>query len=163
MGWNWLNPVRDLPLDDEGKEMSHWRGQVEATLASICFGVAPIFAKKGLMSGLNPFYGVLIANGTALVIMIVLAFFSRQVWQWKSIRKYGLITAILAGLCNTVAIISFYWAMSIGKVALVVPVTCIYPLFTMLVAYFFMREGEAFDRFTVIGTFLIVIGVILTI
>jgi len=143
--------------------MSHLRGQVEATIASACFGVAPIFAKKGLMSGLHPFYGVLIANGTALVIMIVLALFSRQVWQWKAIKKYGLYTSILAGLCNSVAIISFYWAMSIGKVALVVPVTCIYPLFTMLVAYFFMREGEAFDRYTVIGTFLIVIGVILTI
>jgi len=136
---------------------------VEATIASFCFGVAPIFAKKGLMSGLHPFYGVLIANGTALVIMIVLALFSRQAWQWKSSQTYGLYTAILAGLCNSVAIITFYWAMSIGKVALVVPVTCIYPLFTMLVAYFFMREGEAFDRYTVIGTFLIVIGVILTI
>jgi uncharacterized membrane protein len=143
--------------------MSHWRGQVEASLTSVCFGLTPIFAKKGLMSGLHPFYGVLIANGTALVIISFLVFFSRHVWQWESIKKPGLFNAILAGLCNSVAIIFFYWAMSIDKVALVVPITCIYPLFTMLIAYFFMREGEVFDRFTVIGTLLIVIGVILTI
>ncbi|MBM4306108.1 MAG: hypothetical protein FJ115_08765 [Deltaproteobacteria bacterium] len=143
--------------------MSQWRGQVEATLSSVCFGIAPIFAKKGLMSGLHPFHGGLIANGTALVIMIFFAFFSGQMRGWESIKKYGLFFAILSGICNSVALVSFFWAMSIGKVALVVPITCTYPLFTMLVAYFSIRESEVIDRFTVIGTLLIVIGVILTI
>jgi uncharacterized membrane protein len=53
--------------------------------------------------------------------------------------------------------------MAIGKVAIVVPVTCIYPLFTMVVAYLAMKESEVIDVFTVIGTLLIVIGVLLTI
>jgi uncharacterized membrane protein len=71
--------------------------------------------------------------------------------------------AVLAALCNSVALVSFYWAMAIGKVAIVVPITCIYPLFTMAVAYLAMKESEVIDAFTVIGTLLIVIGVILTI
>jgi uncharacterized membrane protein len=54
-------------------------------------------------------------------------------------------------------------AMSIGKIALVVPITCIYPLFTLLGAYLFMKETERIDLFTIAGTFLIVVGVILTI
>jgi uncharacterized membrane protein len=132
-------------------------------LASVCFGLAPIFAKKGLLSGLNPLYGAAIANATALVFVILFFMAARQYKGWASATKQGLMFAVLAGLCNSVALVSFYWAMAIGKVAIVVPVTCIYPLFTMVVAYLAMKEAEAIDAFTVIGTLLIVIGVILTI
>jgi len=143
--------------------MSRWRGQMEAILSSLCFGFAPIFAKKGLMSGLNPFYGATIANGSALVIMIFFLLLSGHPSRWGSMKQYSLFFVILSGICNSIALVSFFWAMSIGKVALVVPITCIYPLFTMSVAYFSMKESETIDRFTVIGTCLIVIGVILTI
>lgn len=143
--------------------MSRLRGQMEAILSSLCFGFAPIFAKKGLMSGLNPFYGATIANGSALTIMIIFIFLSGHGKRWGSITQRSLFFAILSGICNTLALISFFWAMSIGKVVLVVPITSIYPLFTLLVAYFSMKESEVIDMFTVMGTFLIVIGVILTI
>jgi uncharacterized membrane protein len=141
--------------------MSPFRGQLDAILASLCFGTAPIFAKKGLMGGLDPFYGVAIANATALFINICFVLVSGQGKRLLSVERDGLAFAVLAGLCNTVAIVSFFWAMSIEKVALVVPITCIYPLFTMLGAFLFMREREVVDRYVVIGTFLIVIGVIL--
>ena len=143
--------------------MSRMRGQVEAILSSLCFGVAPIFAKKGLISGLHPLSGAAIANGSALAMMIIFLFLTGHRRRWESIKQGGLFFAILSGLCNTLALITFFWAMSIGKVALIVPITCIYPLFTLLVAYVTMRETESIDLFTVIGTFLIVIGVILTI
>jgi uncharacterized membrane protein len=136
---------------------------MEAVFSSICFGIAPIFAKKGLMSGLNPFYGAAIANATALVIMILFVILSGQWRQLGSIKQYVIFLAILSGICNSIALISFYSAISIWKVALVVPISCIYPLFTMLGAYFFMKESEVIDHFTVVGTFLIVIGVILTV
>jgi transporter family protein len=143
--------------------MSRLRGQTEAVLASVCFGLAPIFAKMGLLSGLNPFYGATIANATALVFMLLFFLAAGQRKGWASATKQGLMFAVLSGLCNSVALVSFYWAMAIGKVAIVVPITCIYPLFTMVVAYFAMKESEVIDAFTLIGTLLIVIGVILTI
>lgn len=143
--------------------MSRLRGQTEAALASVCFGLAPIFAKKGLLSGLNPFYGATIANATALALMIVFVLVSGKGMRWERGERAGLSFAILSGLCNSVALVSFYWAMAIGKVALVVPLTCIYPLFTMAVAYLALKETEVIDLFTVIGTLLVVIGVILTI
>jgi uncharacterized membrane protein len=143
--------------------MSRLRGQTESVFASVCFGLAPIFAKKGLLSGLHPLYGASIANATALIFVILFFLAARQHKGWASVTKQGLMFAVLAGLCNSIALVSFYWAMAIGKVAIVVPITCIYPLFTMVVAYLAMKEAEAIDAFTVIGTLLIVIGVILTI
>ncbi|NWG03384.1 MAG: EamA family transporter [Syntrophaceae bacterium] len=143
--------------------MSRWRGEMESVLSSVCFGIAPIFAKKGLLSGLHPFYGATIANATAFAMMILFVLFTGHGRQLGFKKPSGLFFAILSGLCNSLALISFFWAMSIGKVALVVPMTCIYPLFTMLVAHLAMKESEAINIFTFIGTFLIVIGVILTI
>jgi transporter family protein len=143
--------------------MNPVRGHIEAVLASVCFGLAPIFAKKGLLSGLNPLYGAAIANATAFVLMILFFLAFKGQRRWGSATKKGMMFALLAGLCNSVALVSFYWAMAIGKVAIVVPVTCIYPLFTMVVAYLAMRETEIIDAFTVIGTLLIVLGVTLTI
>lgn len=141
--------------------MSRWRGELEAIFAALCFGLAPIFAKKGLMSGLDPLYGVAIAIGTALLVNLGLVFLTGQGMRWASMESSSLFFALLAGLCNTAAILSYFWAMSLGMVALIVPITCIYPLFTLLLAYLFMRETEAINRYTAIGTFFIVLGVIL--
>ena len=143
--------------------MSRWRGETEAALSSICFGIGPLFAKKGLMSGLHPFYGATIANVTALVIMLFFVFLSTGWSQLRPAKRRGLFDAICSGLCNSIAMVSLFGAMSIGKVALVVPITCTYPLFTLFVAYFALKKSEGIDRFTVIGTFLIVTGVILTV
>ncbi len=143
--------------------MSRLRGQTESVLASVCFGLAPIFAKKGLLSGLNPLYGAAIANATALLFIVLFFVAAQQHKGWASATKQGLMFAVLAGLCNSVALVSYYWAMAIGKVAIVVPITCTFPLFTMVVAYLAMKESEVIDVFTIIGTLLIVIGVILTV
>jgi uncharacterized membrane protein len=142
--------------------MSRRRGQMEAILSALCFGIAPIFAKKGLVTGLHPFYGGIIANGSALVLMILFILLTGHGRQWGSFNQRSLFFIFLSGMCNTIALITLFGAMSIGKIALVIPMTCIYPLFTLLAAYILMRESESIDRFTVIGTFLIVIGVILT-
>ena len=143
--------------------MSRLRGQTESVFASVCFGLAPIFAKKGLLSGLNPLYGAAIANATALVFMLLFFIAARQYRGWATATTQGLMFAVLAGLCNSVALVSFYWAMAIGKVAIVVPITCIYPFFTLVVAYLAIKESEGIDALTIIGTLLIVIGVILTV
>jgi uncharacterized membrane protein len=143
--------------------MSRLRGHTESALASACFGLAPIFAKKGLLSGLHPLYGAAIANATALVFLIFFFVAARQYKGWAVATRTGLMFAVLAGLCNSVALVSFYWAMAIEKVSIVVPITCTYPLFTMMLAYLAMKESEVIDGFMVIGTLLVVVGVLLTI
>ena len=143
--------------------MSRFRGQFEALLASVSFGTAPFFAKKGLMSVPNPLYGVAIAILSGMIVNIFFVFFSGEWKKLGSIKHRGLIFTLLAGGCNTVAILAYYWAMSLGKMALVVPISCIYPLFTLVAAYIFLRKSETLDRWTIIGVLLIVGGIILTV
>lgn len=143
--------------------MSRFRGQFEAILASLSFGTAPIFAKKGLLSGLHPLSGMAIAILTGLLVNIIFVFFAGE---WKKLllsKRQGFLFSLIAGGCNTVAVVTYFWAMAIGKVALVVPITCIYPLFTVVAVFAFLRKSEILDTWTVIGTILIIVGIILTV
>jgi uncharacterized membrane protein len=143
--------------------MTGFRGQFEAILASLSFGIAPIFAKKGYLSGLHPLAGIAIAISTGLLVNILFVLFSGEFKRLASTKRQGLFFALLAGGCNTVAVVTYFWAVAIGKVALVVPITCTYPLFTLLAAYAFLRKSEALDLWTAAGTLLIVGGIILTV
>jgi len=142
--------------------MSRFRGQFDAILASLSFGTAPIFAKKGLLYDLHPMSGMAIAILTGLLVNIVFVF---STGEWKKLiltKRQGFLFSLIAGGCNTVAVVTYFWAMAIGKVGLVVPITCIYPLFTALAVFAFLRKSETLDTWTVIGTILIIVGIILT-
>ena len=142
--------------------MSRFRGQFDAILASLSFGTAPIFAKKGLLYDLHPVSGMAIAILTGLLVNIVFVF---ATGEWKKLiltKRQGFLFSLIAGGCNTVAVVTYFWAMAIGKVGLVVPITCIYPLFTALAVFGFLRKSETLDTWTVIGTILIIVGIILT-
>jgi uncharacterized membrane protein len=141
--------------------MSRFRGQFEAILAALSFGTTPILVKKGLRGGLHPFYGVTIAIGTALLVNILFVFLSGQWRKSFPLKQRGLLFVALAAGCNTAAALTYFGAMSLGKVSLVVPISCIYPLFTILAVFFFLRGSETLDLWTVIGTVLIIAGIIL--
>ena len=143
--------------------MSQLRGPLDAVLSSICFGLAPFFAKKALLMGIHPLYGVAIGTVTGIGVNALFIFFTGQTRSLVSMKRSGLKFALLASGCNTVAVVTYYWAMSLGKVALVVPITCIYPFFTMLVTYLFMRKSEVIDFWTALGTLMIIVGIILTV
>ena len=143
--------------------MNRFRGQFQATLASLSFGIAPLFAKKGLLTGLHPLNGVAIAIMMGLFVNLVFVALSGEWKELVETRKRGFLFALVGAGCNTAAVVTYFWAMSIGKVALVVPISCIYPLFTLVAVLLFLRKSEAADIWTVVGTILIVGGIMLTV
>jgi uncharacterized membrane protein len=104
---------------------------VLAILAALSFGTTPILVKKGLRGGLHPFYGVTIAIETALLVNILFVFLSDQWRKSFPLNQRGLLLVALAAGCNTAAALTYFGAMSLGKVSMVVPISCIYPLFTI--------------------------------
>jgi uncharacterized membrane protein len=138
------------------------RGYVEAALSALCFGAAPLFAKKGLLEGAGPFHGLMISLGAAFVVTLFVIFLFRQGQRISSLGWESLLFVLLAGVANTLAMVTYYLALKVGKVALVVPVTCTYPVFTMFFSILFMGKREPLDVWTVTGTLMVVAGVILT-
>ncbi len=143
--------------------MSRFKGQSRAALGSLSFGLAPLFTKKGLLEGVHPLNGLAIAILMGLLVNI---FFVGLSGEWRKLiktRKQGLFFALIAAGCNTVAAVTYFEALSLGKVALVVPISCIYPLFTVAAVFLFLQKSEPIDIWTVLATLLIVGGIILTV
>lgn len=53
----------------------------------------------------------------------------------------GILFSLLVGVCGTVASLVFFIALGKGEVANVVSVTSIYPLITIVLSAFFLKEA----------------------
>jgi transporter family protein len=75
-----------------------------------------------------------------LVPVIVWLLFSKRVHSGTNMRRgawYALLTGLLGGVGN----IAFYVALARGgKVSVVVPLTCLFPLVTVIAAFLILKE-----------------------
>ena len=57
-----------------------------------------------------------------------------------NIHSLGFGYALLAGVASALGMIAFYFAMEGGKTIIVVPITALYPVVTVVLAYLILRE-----------------------
>ncbi len=135
------------------------KGELLALLAALLWGIAPIFDKIVVSSGVSPYMANLIrAFGaiTFLVLAVVLLKqFDLSAFNGKNVA-YLLIAGALGG---GLAMVLYYIALKFTYASRVVPLTSIYPLFTVIFSAIVL--GESLSPKVVIGTILIVIGVAL--
>ncbi|MCK5670019.1 DMT family transporter [Candidatus Bathyarchaeota archaeon] len=66
-----------------------------------------------------------------------------------------------SGVVNAVAWIALTMAISLGRVSVMTAIVYSYPLFSVILARVFLRDTENLTRYTVAGSLLIVLGVVL--
>jgi uncharacterized membrane protein len=66
-----------------------------------------------------------------------------------------------SGVVNAVAWIALTMAISLGRVSVMTTIVYSYPLFSVILARLFLRDTESLTRYTVAGSVLIVLGVVL--
>lgn len=79
----------------------------------------------------------------------------RIVWNPKSLLSF-----ISAGVFETLAVLFMLNAFVTGPVVLVSPIAATSPIWTLLMGVVFLRDLERINRYAVIGTLCVVIGVI---
>jgi transporter family protein len=72
----------------------------------------------------------------------------------------GILFAMLVGVCGTVASLVFFIALGKGEVANVVSVTSIYPLITIVLSSFFLKEAITLPQ--MLAVLLAIVAVILS-
>jgi drug/metabolite transporter, DME family len=70
---------------------------------------------------------------------------------------------IAAGIINTAAMLSVFYALSFGKVVIVEPLVSSNPVLTLLLTAIFLRDLEALSLRVIIGAVLTVAGTILVV
>lgn len=75
------------------------------------------------------------------------------------IHPKGMLYALIAGLAGGGGVIFFYYALRYGKASVVVAITALYPLVTLGLSSFFLKEGFSLKQ--IIGMLLAIVAILL--
>ncbi|SEH68534.1 Uncharacterized membrane protein, partial [Halopenitus malekzadehii] len=144
----------DLNRDD-----ALW-GLAFALLAFVFYGVEPIFAKSGFNLGM-PIVSALAIKTVSAGIGFYTYLRIRNKVPKISFSDSNMRIYMVAGLANTIFILTYYAALQIAPVVLVHPVISSYTLFIIVLSYLVMPER--LERITiglVFGALITIVGII---
>ena len=129
-------------------------------LAAVCYSTNPILAKLGLRISNEPLLGACIGMVASALVYIAYFFGSGQGRQLLAMPRAAGWYFGLAGLATTIAIFTMFGALQYLPAAIVAPLTSAAPLITLGLSHLVLHGIERVTRSDVIGTMLIVVGVI---
>ncbi len=135
------------------------KGELLALLAALLWGIAPIFDKMVVSTGVSPYTANLVRAFGAIAFLTFATFTLKQ-FDVSAFAGRNLAYLVVAGaLGGGLAMVLYYKALEITPTSKVVPITSIYPLFTVLLSAIVLKEGVSLR--VLLGTVLIIAGVAL--
>lgn len=131
-------------------------------VGATAFGASAILRKAGLGFVNIPLLAAAITAGAAAIFSFVLLQIQGGKQTFKLTRRSAA-WLFSAGLFNTAAMLSVFYALSHGKVVIVEPLVSSNPVLTLLLTAIFLRDIEALSSRVIIGALLTVTGTILVV
>jgi uncharacterized membrane protein len=131
-------------------------------VGAMAFGASAILRKAGLSYGGVPVMAAAVTAGSAAIFSFALLQFRGGKEALKLSRRSAA-WLFTAGLVNTAATLSVFYALSHGKVVIVEPLVSSNPALTLLFTAIFLRDLEAINARVIIGALLTVAGTILVV
>lgn len=128
-------------------------------LAAFFLGLEPTFAKIGFAGGGSPFVGLAIKTTVASVVLGLYVLSRHDVSSFVFARE-NLRWYVAAGLLNTTFLLSYYAALEVTKVSIVVPLLQTSPIFVMVLSLLFLPTLERITARLIIGTLIVVCGTV---
>lgn len=129
-------------------------------LASLLGGFSQILRKFGLGAVPHPFLAAAVTATSSFVISLA------TLWVWGKKETFLLNRECLpfylaAGIAVSLGMVSIYYALDLGKVTVVIPISSTGPLFALTLSAIFLRDVERVTLKIVLGAGLIIAGVLL--
>ncbi|MGH7843998.1 MAG: DMT family transporter [Candidatus Binatia bacterium] len=127
---------------------------------ALAFAVSSNLRKLGLQAENIPLMATTVTAGTAACFACMFVRFrgGRSVIR---LTRASLRWLLAAGLCNSTATISVFYALSYGKVVIVEPLVAANPVLSILLTAIFLRDLESITMRVVAGALCTVVGTIL--
>jgi len=131
-----------------------------ALITSLCWGIAPIFGKIGLVK-VEPTVALVFRSIVVSIILVVWAAATTNIDQLfaLAISKGGIAIAAEGIVASLLGHLAYYYALKFGEASKMVPVTSSFPLIAIILAVLFL--GEKLSITSIIGALLIIAGIIL--
>jgi drug/metabolite transporter (DMT)-like permease len=133
-------------------------GQAFGLGAGLAYGLGSVLIRRGITGTTPPLVGAVIAllSGT-----LTLATLGARDFKTSLIRRKAVVFLLISGVATAGGIISNFFALSLAPVVVVSPLQSISPIFALLLSHLFLGHLERITLRLVIGSFLVVGGVIL--
>lgn len=115
--------------------MNHWL--LPSLIALLSFGLWGLFTKLSVIHIDSRSALIYQTLGVAVIALIILATMNFKIQT----DSKGIMYALLTGLAYGVGCLFYFIAASKGKIITVVTLTALYPLVTIVLAYFLLKEG----------------------
>lgn len=131
-------------------------------LGAVAFGVSANLRKAGLDVLNIPVLAAAATATTAALLSLVLLRVQKGTQSFK-FPWASAVWLIPAGIFNTAATLSVFYALSFGKVVIVEPLVSANPVLTLILTAIFLRDLEALSLRVILGALLTVAGTILVV
>ncbi len=129
--------------------------------ASVLAGASQVVRKFGLAAVPHPFLAAAVTATSSLVVSVLTLWYVEKSQEtWKMNRQcFGWFLA--AGVTISLGMTSIYYALDLGQVSVVIPISSIGPFFSLLFSALFLRDVEKVTLRIVFAAAMIVGGVVL--
>ncbi len=128
--------------------------------ASVLYAVSNILRKIGTNLLPDPVLGAQFSTLAGLVAFVAYLGTNNRLKK-INVNSGNAPWLVGSGLVNAVAWITLTMSISLGRVSVMMAIVYSYPLFSVILARFFLRDTEDLTKYTVAGCVLIVLGVVL--
>lgn len=140
-----------------GRHWSVWVLGLPLAAALVRGSIQPAI-KTGLALWHEPLAAA--AIGYTMSTVVILTLVGRRAWREGPGHPAGVRWFLAVGAANGTATFLLYAALGLGSIALVAPLVALFPLFAVVLSYFFLR-GEQLHAIGLLGIVVSVAGVIL--
>jgi uncharacterized membrane protein len=129
--------------------------------ASALAGATQVVRKFGMAAVPHPFLAAAVTASSSFVISLLTLWYvekSRETWR---MNRHCFWWFLAAGITISLGMVCIYYALDLGKVSVVIPISSTGPFFSLLLAAVFLRDVEKVTLRIVASAVMIVGGVVL--
>ena len=130
-------------------------------LAALCYSTNPVMVKLGLRLSNEPLLGAAIGMTASTIVYLVYFLGAGRGRELFAVPQWVGWYFAVSGLCSTLGVFSFFAALQHIPAAVVATLTAAAPLVTLTLSHFLLKEMERITSADVVGTVLIVVGIVL--
>ena len=148
-------------INMKGGKLSFELGSIYLPIgASLLFAVSNILRKMGTNLLPDPVLGAQFSTLAGLVASLVYLVATNR-FNKIDVNRDNAPLLVGAGVVNAFAWIALTLSISLGRVSVMSAIIYSYPLFSVILARFLLKDTEVLSKYTVAGCVLIVLGVVI--
>jgi transporter family protein len=129
--------------------------------ASALAGASQVVRKFGLAAVPHPFLAAAVTASSSLVVSVLTLWYVEKTEETWKMNRQCVWWFLAAGITISFGMICIYYALDLGKVSVVIPISSTGPLFSLILTALFLRGVERVTLRIVLSALLVVSGVVL--